>query len=73
MAENGNGKARTYAVGVWTIVGPIILALLLIFGRGYMADVDADIEKKADKAVVVEQVKRLDEKLDLIILMLRGD
>ena len=73
MAENGNGKARTYAVGVWTIVGPIILALLLIFGRGYMADVDADIEKKADKAVVVEQVKRLDEKLDLIILMLKGN
>ena len=63
MAENGNGKAKSYAVGVWTIVGPILLTLLFLFGQGYMTDTNADIEKKADKAVVEEQIKGIKEQL----------
>ena len=69
--ENGNGRVRTYAMGVWTILGPIILTILFFVGNGYFSDLRADVEKKADKAVVVEQVKRLDQKLDMIILLLK--
>ena len=72
ITTNGNGKARTYAMGVWTILGPIVLTLFILASSGYLSDLRADVEKKADKAVVIEQVKRLDQKLDLIILLLKN-